>query len=209
MHPALLVVLPLVLLTAACSSTSSPSAASPTPPTTVTTTTHPASTTSDTVTVTPSESRIASSAGSVPTCHTSQLSVRLGKSGGAAGTIYYPILFTNQGRSACALRGYPGASFVAPTTGRQVGAAASRKPQQPVRTILIVPASSASAQLGIADYQNYLSSECLSHPVSGLHIFPPGNTTAAFVPFKTASAACSTRVHQLGVAAVVTGSTGQ
>jgi len=209
MRPTLFVVLPLVLLTAACPSTSSPSAASPAPQVTATTITHPASTATDTVTATPSESRLTTSAGSVPTCRTSQLSVRLGKGEVAAGTTFQPIVFTNKGRSTCALRGYPGVSFVAPATGRQVGAAASHDPQNPVTAILIAPASSASAQLGIANFQNFDPRECLSHPVSGLRIFPPGNTAAAFVPFKTASAACSTQVGQLLITAVVTGSTGQ
>ena len=117
-------------------------------------------------------------------------------------------MLTNHGSSTCALRGYPGVAFVA-STGGQVGSAASRNPQQPVTTILIAPDSSASALLGIADYRNFPPGECLSHPVSGLRVYPPGNTSAAYVPFKTASAACSTHVGQLNVVAVVTGSTGQ
>jgi hypothetical protein len=136
------------------------------------------------------------------------LSLRLGEGGAAAGTAYQPIVLTNHGSSTCALRGYPGVAFVA-STGGQVGSAASRNPQQPVTTILIASGSSASALLGIADHQNFPPGECLSHPVSGLRIYPPGNTAAAYVPLKTASAACSTQVGQLNVAAVVTGSTGQ
>jgi hypothetical protein len=202
-----LVVLPLVLLSAACSTSSSPSAASSTAPVTATATaTAPGAAT---VTATPSVSRITSPAGSASTCQTSQLSVRLGKSGAAAGTAYQPIVFTNHGSSTCALRGYPGVAFVAPATGRQVGSAARHDPQYPVTTILIAPASSASALLGIATYQNYPPNQCLSHPVSGLRIYPQGNTAAAYVPFTTASAACSTQVEQLDVAALVTGSTGQ
>jgi hypothetical protein len=135
--------------------------------------------------------------------------VRLGNGGGAAGTAYRPIVFTNRGTSTCALRGYPGVSFVAPATGRQVGSPASRNPQQPVTSILVAPASSASALLGIANYQNFPPKQCLSHPVSGVRIYPPGNTAAAYVPFTTASAACSTQVGQLNVVAVVHGSTGQ
>jgi hypothetical protein len=137
------------------------------------------------------------------------LSLRRGNGGAAAGTAYQPIVFTNHGSSTCALRGYPGVAFVASATGRQVGAAASRNPQQPVTTILIAPDSSVSALLGIANYQNFPPGECQSHPVSGLRIYPPGNTAAAYVSFKTASAACSTQVGQLNVAAVVPGTTGQ
>ena len=216
-----LALLPLVLLAAACSGSPSPSAASATVPPSATTTATAtrtgaatatptgAATPSATVTAAPSPSRTASPAGSAPTCRTSQLSVRLGNGRGAAGTAYQPVVFTNRGTGTCALRGYPGVAFVAPATGRQVGSPASRNPQQPVRAILVAPASSASALLGIADYQNFSPKQCLSRPVSGVRIYPPGNTAAAYVPFKTASAACSTQVGQLSVAAVVHGSTGQ
>ena len=207
MRAAPLVVLPLVLLTAACSGSSSPSAASATAPVTVAATA--TATATGTVTATPSVSRATSPAGSDPTCRTSQLALRLGNSGAAAGTAHQPIVLTNHGSSTCALRGYPGVAFVAPATGAQVGSAASHNPQQPVTTILITPDSSASALLGIANYQNFPPGECLSRPVSGLRVYPPGNAAAAYVPFKTASAACSTQVGQLNVGAVVTGSTGQ
>ena len=204
MRATLLVALPLVLLTAGCSSSSSPSATSPTAPVAVAAT----PTAAGAVTATPSVSRATSPAVSAPTCRTSQLSLRWGNGGAAAGTAYRPIVFTNHGSSTCALRGYPGVAFVA-STGGQVGSAASYNPQQPVTTVLVAPDSSASALLGTADYQNFPPGDCLSHPVNGLRIYPPGNTAAAYVPFKTASAACSTQVGQLNVAAVVTGSTGQ
>ena len=204
MRAASLVVLPLVLLSAACSGSATPSVTSATAPVTVA-----ATPTATGVTATPSVSPATSPAGSALTCRTSQLSVQLGKGGVAAGTAYHPMVFTNHGSSTCALRGYPGVAFVAPATGRQVGSAASHNPQQSVTTILMTPGSSVSALLGIANYQNFPPGECLSHPVSGLRIYPPGNTAAAYVPFKTASAACSTQVGQLNVAAVVTGLTGQ
>jgi hypothetical protein len=209
MRAARFFVLPIVLLTAACSGTSSPSVASSTPRVTVTGTAKAASGATGGVTPTASVSRIPSPAGSVPTCRTSQLSLRLGNGGVAAGTAYQPIVFTNHGRSTCDLRGYPGVAFVAPATGRQAGSAASHNPRHPVTTILIVPESSASALLGIGDYRNFPPRECLSHPVSGLRIYPPANTAAVYVSFKTRSAACSTQVGQLNVSAVVTGSTGQ
>jgi hypothetical protein len=203
MRAALLVVLPLVLVTAACSGSSGSSAASPTAAVTV------AATATGTVTANPSVTRATTPAASGPTCRTSQLSLRLGNGGAAAGTDYEPIVLTNHGSSTCALRGYPGVAFVASATGGQVGSAASHNPQQPVTTILIAPDSSASALLAISSYQNFPPAECLSHPVSGLRIYPPGNTAAAYIPFKTGSTACSTQVGQLHVAAVVKGSTGQ
>lgn len=206
-----LVVLPLMMLAAACSSSASPSATSTPASVTVTATATATATATGTTTVTatPSLSGVTSPAVSAPTCRTNELSVRLGDGEGAAGTSYRPIVFTNHGSGSCTLSGYPGVAFVAPATGRQEGSAALHNPQQPVRTIVIAPASSASALLGVANYQNYPQQQCLSHPVSGLRIYPPGNTEAAYLRFETASAACSTQVEQLHVSAVVTGSAGQ
>ena len=126
-----------------------------------------------------------------------------------ARTAYRPIVFTNHGSSTCAMRGYPGVAFVAPATGRQVGSAASHHPQQSVTTILITPDSACRPCSESPTTRTSPGGKCLSHPVSGLRIYPPGNTAAAYLPFKTASAACSTQVGQLNVAAAVTGSTGQ
>src|SRR5690348_12626172 len=55
-------------------------------------------------------------------CTTGNLSVHLGGAGGAAGSSYEPIVLTNKGSAACTLDGYPGVAFVAPSSGKQVGA---------------------------------------------------------------------------------------
>ena len=59
----------------------------------------------------------------IPICRAEVLNVRLGPSDGAAGTIYYPIIFTNTGPVRCSLTGYPGVSSV-DAQGRQIGAPA-------------------------------------------------------------------------------------
>ena len=53
-------------------------------------------------------------------CTSSALSVSLGEGNGAAGTIYYPLRFTNIGTTACALEGYPGISLV-DSSGTRLG----------------------------------------------------------------------------------------
>ena len=50
--------------------------------------------------------------------------------GGAAGSVYYPVNFTNTSDTPCGLYGYPGMSFVtaAGSIGHQIGATAQRNP---------------------------------------------------------------------------------
>lgn len=142
-------------------------------------------------------------------CPLRSLSVRLGAAGHAAGSAYRPIVFTNIGSATCTLRGYPGVSYVAPTTGRQVGAAAGRDSAQAVRTVTLAPGGHAAALLQLVDYLVYPPARCVAKAVSGLRVYPPGSTTAAYVAFASPQRACSSGVAQLSVRAVVRGSTGQ
>jgi hypothetical protein len=142
-----------------------------------------------------------------PTCHTNQLRVGLKLSGHAAGTTYYAIVFSRRGTAQCALRGYPGVSFVAPATGHQVGAAASRNARKPVRTVLVGNGRAASALLGMAHTSFFDAAACQSRPVSGLRVYPPGGSTAVYLPFRVPTRACSTAVKQLSIAPVVPGTT--
>lgn len=135
-------------------------------------------------------------------CTTANLSVRLGAAGGAAGSTYEPLLFTNKGSATCTLTGYPGVAFVAPSTGKHVGAAATRNPQHAATTITLAPGKTASATLQIANEGNYPASTCKPTAVSGLRVYPPGATTALYVAFAHAQKACSTTVGQLSVEAV-------
>jgi hypothetical protein len=155
---------------------------------------------------TPVNTSIASN--SPRTCSTNDLSARLGASGAAAGSSYAPIVFTNTSRSACTLFGYPGVSYVA-ANGKQVGAAASRNKEHAAATVTLRPGGKASALLQMTNPANYPKSACVPTRVSGLRIYPPGNKTAMSIRFRSAQTACSTRVNQLSVAAIVAGSTGQ
>lgn len=209
--PALLAALPLLLLISACSGSSGGASASLTPtPTVSATRTVGARLTPAAIGTSPIPAPASNATTTaVSTCRTGQLSLRLGPGGGAAGSTYAPIVFTNRDTRTCTLRGYPGVAFVAPSTGHQVGAAASRNPMQPVVTVPIAPGASASALLQITSAGNFPPASCLGTPVSGLRVYPPGNTSAVYIPFSTPSTACSTQVGQLSVTAVVTGATGQ
>lgn len=150
-----------------------------------------------------------SGSGTPAACRTSHLSLRFGRLGAAAGSTYAPVVFTNTGSAACTLFGYPGVAYVAPSTGKQIGAAASRNPQHSARTVTLAPAGSASVLVQMADPLNFSASQCKSDPVSGLRVYPPGNTAAAYVAFKSTQTACSTNVNQLSTTAVIVGTTGQ
>jgi hypothetical protein len=136
-------------------------------------------------------------AASNPSCTTAQLGVKfLNKPNGAAGTIYYPIQFTNKGTHACTLRGYPGVSAVT-SSGAQIGKPASRS-GNPVTTVTIAPKKSASSMVGFAHTANFPASKCKPVSAKGLKVFPP-NQTASVTIKRTFSACSSTSVTYLTV----------
>ena len=135
-------------------------------------------------------------------CGTGQLSIRLGRDSGAAGSVYAPLVFTNTGETSCTLTGYPGVSYVAPQSGKQVGAAAERNPQHPVHTVTLSPGGRAAAVLQRVNYLNYPAGSCKATHVSGLRVYPPGSRTAAYVAFSHVTSACSSQAAQLTVEAV-------
>ena len=125
----------------------------------------------------------ASPAVTTPECRSSQLRVSLGRSEGAAGSLYVPLVFTNVGGRACHLRGFPGVSSVAGASGRQVGAPARRTTDIAVRTVLIRPRHSASALYRQANSGNYPRSLCRPEQTRGLRIYPPDERAALFLPW--------------------------
>jgi Domain of unknown function (DUF4232) len=143
----------------------------------------------------------------VPACRSEVLRVRLGPGNGAAGTIYFPIVFTNSGTVRCSLRGFPGVSSV-DAAGRQVGSPARWEATVKVRTVVLAPHASASATYGQAQALNYPRARC--HPVSarGLRVYPPNETRSRVLVSKHL-ACSSTRVGDSSVRAVVPGVSGQ
>jgi hypothetical protein len=165
------------------------------------------------VSLVPAQGSVASTpAGSTPApsaCRTSDLSIRIGARGGAAGSVYAPIVFTNTSTSACTLAGYPGVSYVAPSNGPQVGAAATRNGLHAASSVTLAADASASALVQMANHANYPAATCKAATVGGLRVYPPGSRTAAYVAFSAPQMACSSDVNQLTVAAVTAGATGQ
>ena len=108
----------------------------------------------------------------------------VGSGQGAAGTDYVTIDFTNKGDIPCSLDGYPGVSL--DNSGGQIGAAATRDSShgQPSE-VTLAPGGKANAIVGVADAQNYSSSTCTPDSASFLKIYPPNNTVAIDVPYKS------------------------
>jgi len=142
-----------------------------------------------------------------PGCATATLKAALGSGGGAAGSVYYPIIFTNTSASACTLYGYPGVSFVT-ASGGQVGAAAKEDPVYPRQLVTLAAGGTAHAELQITDAQNYPSATCSPVAVHRLKVYPPGQTSAIYVAI-TSTGCAKTSVQILEVQTVQPGNGSQ
>ncbi len=102
--------------------------------------------------------------------------------GGAAGSFYYDLEFTNLSGRACTLTGYPGVSAVT-LGGARIGAPARREPVATTGSVRLGAGASAVAILRIADAGNFEASACRGTLAAGLRVFPPGQTVSRLVPF--------------------------
>jgi hypothetical protein len=124
-----------------------------------------------------------------PACKPAQLVTWVNtQSNGAAGTIFYVLNFSNVG-AKCTLRGYPGVSAVG-QAGKRLGTAAGRNSIKTVKTVTLNASnpshgtfSTAHATLGIVDTGVFSPGVCAPTIASGLRVFAPNQSTAAFVPF--------------------------
>ena len=121
----------------------------------------------------------------IPACTTGDLGawVAVTQGNGAAGSIYYPLQFTNLSRHACAMRGFPGVSAV-DRNGRQLGSPASRNHVIPARTVVLAPGATAHTILRWSDVAVTTNVGC--HPVFStfeLRIYPPGQYRATYAAF--------------------------
>jgi Protein of unknown function (DUF4232) len=127
----------------------------------------------------------------VPACTAADLGawVAVSQSDGAAGSIFYPLQFTNLSRHACAMRGFAGVSAIN-RNGHQLGSPAGWDHTRPVRTVVLAPGATAHATLRYSDVTVATSPGC--HPVSSmfeLRVYPPGQRQATFAAFSVE--ACS------------------
>jgi hypothetical protein len=120
----------------------------------------------------------------VPACTAHDLGAWLAvtQGNGAAGSVYYPLQFTNLSRHACAMRGFPGVSAL-DRAAHQLGSPAGRDHAVPVRTVVLAPGATAHSVLRLSDV---VLSTPACHPVYSaieLRIYPPNqrqSTLAAY-----------------------------
>lgn len=142
-----------------------------------------------------------------PPCRTPALRVSVSASQGvAAGSSYYPIVFTNISGAACTLYGYPGVSFVAAAGGSQVGIPATENPAHPRQLITLAPGQAGHAELQVVNAENYPPANCGMVTAHWLRVYPPNQTEPLYASF-TAQACAKPRTI-LSVETVQPGSSG-
>ena len=124
-------------------------------------------------------------AAAVPACTADDLGawVAVSQSDGAAGSIFFPLQFTNLSRHACAMRGFPGVSAI-DSNGHQLGSPAGWDHTRPVRTVILAPGATAHDVLRYGDVEVATAPGC--HPVSSmfeLRVYPPGQRHATYAAF--------------------------
>ena len=198
-------VLPAVALTCAaviaagCSSSSTTAASGSTP--SADATSSPAASIPPSAPASPTGSPVPAGPGP---CPTRSLQVKLGVSQGTAGSVYTTIVFTNISNVTCTLYGYPGVSLQTARPLHQIGKPARENPATPRKLITLQPQTSANALLRIVDAGNYPASTCGPTTAHYLQVYPPNQTTPAYIKYKTL--ACSKPVRLMTVDVVRPGS---
>jgi hypothetical protein len=112
-----------------------------------------------------------------------QVTVNASQAGGAAGSTYLPIDFTNTSSSPCGLYGYPGMSFVTAGdgSGSQIGAAAQKNPSFGKVPVRLAAGGVAHAWLQVAEAGSYPAATCQPVTAHWLRVYAPGETQALYV----------------------------
>ncbi len=135
-------------------------------------------------------------------CQASHLVIWAGEEpgGGAAGSIYYRVEFTNLSNRTCTLAGYPNAVAVN-LGGKRISSPARHEAGTKPRRVRLAPDQSAMAQLRIVDALNFPAGKCHATTAAGLRIWVPGGKGAKVAPlaFETCTRG---GVQSLGIGAV-------
>ena len=109
----------------------------------------------------------------VPECASASLAVWISPDlgNGAAGTVYYPLDFTNISNHTCYLVGWPGVSAVNSNL-KQLGAAAVRDTTTPRQLVDLAPGGTAHATLAWVDAVVF-NPGCGRVTASFLNVYPP------------------------------------
>jgi Protein of unknown function (DUF4232) len=128
-------------------------------------------------------------AAAIPKCTAFDIGawVAAGQGNGAAGTIYYPLEFTNLSHHTCSLFGYPGVS-VLDRNGRQLGSPAGWGSRAGARTVNLAPGATAHTILAYHDAAVSTSPGCDPvYTAAQLRIYPPDQYSATYAFFSLES----------------------
>lgn len=114
-------------------------------------------------------------------CTTSQLTAALGTPGGAAGSRYYELAFTNRSGITCSLTGYSGMSLLSGPDGRPVGAPAQRQPSR-VDPVALRPGQTATELLRVVNAANFPPRSCEPTATEAVRVYPPAQAAAIDIP---------------------------
>ena len=121
----------------------------------------------------------------IPRCTASDLGVwvAIDQGNGAAGTIYYPLEFTNLSRHTCYLYGYPGVAAI-DSSGNQLGSPANWESLAGARIVNVAPGATARTILGYHDVVVGTAPGCASvKQAVVLRVYPPGQRSATDAAF--------------------------
>jgi hypothetical protein len=149
----------------------------------------------------------AGSGSGTPGCATRDLAIKAGAAQGAAGSLYQVLEFTNISNVACTLFGYPGVALAGGTPVTQVGAAASRSTASAAALVTLQPGQTASTLLRITQALNYPKSKCSPTQTTFLQVYPPNQTTPAYVSYSSTGCAL-TSVNLLSIGVMKPGTAG-
>jgi hypothetical protein len=142
-------------------------------------------------------------AATAPQCSAADLEVWVAadQGGAAAGTLYYPLEFTNISNHTCTLFGFPGVSAI--SSGRQLGSPAVWDTSVAPHTVTLAPAATGYALL---EYSDVITSNCPPpYKVSAfeLRVIPPDQTQSvhAFWPLTACTAPGQTTFMRVRVIA--------
>ncbi|MEZ3182742.1 DUF4232 domain-containing protein [Streptomyces pimonensis] len=113
-----------------------------------------------------------------PRCTRDRLALSLGRISPGAGNLYAPLVFTNEGTSACHLKGFPGVTLL-DASGERIGDPAQRSGDMRPAVVL-APGESAYAALHTLN--EGISDEPCRRPAASVQAYPPGSTWALRTP---------------------------
>ena len=126
-----------------------------------------------------------------PRCTLSRLNIWIGVPGSAAaGSVAYPLEFSNVSGRACHLFGYPGVSAIG-RRGQRLGSPAGHDTTFRPRLVILRRGGTAHALLTITEAGNFPARQCHLRTAVALRVVPRSGAHPAFVPLSFA--ACSRR----------------